>query len=187
MLNCNDCFYITGNILPNYSLFIWWVCSSPFCTVVIYTSVKQGCSELSMWLAVSELIVTHIIWVYSAHGQMLYNTMASETQNLCYLEWSQTIVMDLKTIHMTINERINNAALYWWYSNLAWKIKFCYKTQALTLVIYPTFKDASFALSLKICPNLSKTLLFSEFLEAVIHVSEPLTWILFQCPFLRTA
>lgn len=113
MLNCNDCFRIKGNILSSYSLFIWWVCSSPFCTVVIYTSVKQGYSELSMWLAVCELIVTHIIWVYSAHGQMLYNAMASETQNLCYLEWPQTIAMDLKAIHMTINERINNAALYW--------------------------------------------------------------------------
>lgn len=48
MLNCNDFFHITGKILSSYSLFISWVCSSPFCTVVIYTSVKQEYSELSM-------------------------------------------------------------------------------------------------------------------------------------------
>lgn len=39
----------------------------------------------------------------------------------------------------------------------------CYKSQALTSTNYPSFKDASFAPSLKIWPNLSKMLGFLEF------------------------
>lgn len=85
------------------------------------------------------------------------------------VKWSQTIAVDLATKHIKINERTNNAALYWWYGNLARKLKFCYKSQALTSVNYPSFKDASFAPSLKIWPNLSKTLGFLEFLETTIH------------------
>lgn len=66
------------------------------------------------------------------------------------VEQSETIAVDLATIHMKINERINNAALYWWYGNVAWEINFCYKIRALPPVNYFSFKDTSFALSLKI-------------------------------------
>lgn len=60
MLICNDCFHITGKILSSYSLFILQICSSAFCITFIYSS-KQECSELTVLLAESEVIVMHII------------------------------------------------------------------------------------------------------------------------------